>query len=72
MKIATTIEPDPIMVLQALLTNIMNYMPTIQFTTPENSVVDDDFTMDQDEQLDEEELEEAWARYEYAEYLADF
>jgi hypothetical protein len=65
-----TIEPNHTQILQVLLSTMMSYIPTVHFTTPENSVVDEDFTVE--DQLDDDDYEEAWARYEYAEYLADF
>lgn len=66
----TKIEPSPAQILQAILATIMSYSPTIHYNTPESSVADEtDYTEDQT--LNDEDYEEAWAHYDYLEWLYD-
>jgi len=65
------IEPDSTQILKAILATIMSYSPTIHYTTPENSVVDDTDYIHEDDTLNDDDYEEAWAHYDYLEYLYD-
>lgn len=69
----TEIEIDSTKVLSSLLTLLSNSVPAFQYKVlmpPEYNYEEEEYTTDITT-LDEDDMEEAWAHYDYLEYLYD-